>query len=71
VASPWPDRNYLRQGAQAKGWVLLREVSLGFEIWRRLNGFPPALAESAAPVGKDEYTGGALPDEKIKVKRPK
>ena len=37
----WPSRRYLRQGVQVKGWVLLDEVSLGFEIWRQLNGFPP------------------------------
>lgn len=47
---PWPDSRYLRQGVQVKGWVLLDEVSLGFEIWRQLNGFPPSL--DSAPAGK-------------------
>lgn len=37
----WPDARYLRQGVRAKGWVLLRQVRLGFELWRRFNGFPP------------------------------
>lgn len=40
---PWPDDIYLRQGMRAKGWVVLDSVSLGFEIWRQLNGFPPSL----------------------------
>lgn len=39
----WPDPRFLRQGAQAKAWVLLDEVSLGFELWRRFNGFPPTV----------------------------
>ncbi|WP_425400835.1 HlyD family secretion protein [Aeoliella sp.] len=40
---PWPEYPYLRQGVQANGWVLLDQVPLGYEIWRRMNGFPPAL----------------------------
>lgn len=66
VRSPWPSDEFLRQGARANGWVLLREVPLGFEIWRRLNGFAPVVAddEPSAKVG-----GGK--DEKPKVKRPK
>jgi hypothetical protein len=40
----WPDAEFLRQGNQAVGWVLLNRVPLGYEIWRRLNGFPPVLA---------------------------
>ena len=38
---PWPDGEALRQGVRAKGWVLLGQVSLGYELWRQLNGFPP------------------------------
>ncbi|MEM9727379.1 MAG: HlyD family efflux transporter periplasmic adaptor subunit [Myxococcota bacterium] len=38
---PWPAASYLRQGVLAKGWVLLNQVRLGFEIWRQFNGFPP------------------------------
>jgi multidrug resistance efflux pump len=40
---PWPDSRWLRQGVRANGWVLLDQVSLGFELWRQLNGFPPAV----------------------------
>jgi len=39
--APWPEPELLRQGVRAKGWVLLDTVTLGFEAWRRLNGFPP------------------------------
>ncbi len=41
---PWPADRFLRQGVRAKGWVLLEEVSLGYEIWRQLNGFPPVIS---------------------------
>ena len=47
---PWPSDRFLRQGVRAKGWVLLEEVRLGFEIWRQLNGFPPVVALSEPGV---------------------
>lgn len=50
---PWPASRWLRQGVRAKGWVLLQRVRLGFELWRQINGFPPALAidpETGAPL---------------------
>ncbi|MBL8797550.1 MAG: biotin/lipoyl-binding protein [Planctomycetia bacterium] len=37
----WPNQQYLRQGVRAQGWVLLETVTLGWEFWRQLNGFPP------------------------------
>lgn len=40
-APPWPDAARLRQGVRVKGWVLLGQVRLGYELWRRTNGFPP------------------------------
>ncbi len=46
---PWPDQQFLRYGARAKGWVLLDEVKVGFELWRQLNNFPP-VAVSDIPV---------------------
>lgn len=42
-SAPWPEHPYLRQGVRANGWVLLKQVPLGYEVWRRMNGFPPAL----------------------------
>lgn len=41
----WPSDRYLRQGVRANGWVMLRRVSLGYEIWRQLNGFPVMVSE--------------------------
>lgn len=39
----WPDQTYLRQGTRVYGWILLNTVTLGYELWRQFNGFPPAL----------------------------
>ena len=38
---PWPNNNYIRIGSRVKGWILLEEVKLGYEMWRQLNNFPP------------------------------
>ncbi|MEM1303376.1 MAG: HlyD family efflux transporter periplasmic adaptor subunit [Planctomycetota bacterium] len=45
---PWPEYPYLRQGVRSNGWVLLDQVPLGYEVWRRMNGFPPALQSKDA-----------------------
>jgi len=39
----WPDRRFVRFGSKARGWILLNEVSVGYELWRQLNNFPPEL----------------------------
>ena len=44
---PGPDYPYLRQGVRVHGWVLLDQVPLGYEMWRRMNGFPPSLKSKA------------------------
>ncbi|VTR96664.1 HlyD family secretion protein [Tuwongella immobilis] len=36
----WPDSMFLRQGNAAMGYIQLRSVPLGWELWRRMNGFP-------------------------------
>lgn len=41
---PWPDE--LRAGSGVQGMVLLGDVSVAYEIWRRLNGFPPSFYEA-------------------------
>jgi biotin carboxyl carrier protein len=41
----WPKPSFLRYGSKVRGWVLLDEVSLGFELWRQLNGFPPTSTD--------------------------
>ncbi|MFN5168200.1 MAG: HlyD family secretion protein [Cyclobacteriaceae bacterium] len=39
----WPKQ--LRMGSGTKGWVMLNDVPVWFEIWRQLNGFPATLYE--------------------------
>lgn len=41
----WPSARFLRQGISAKGWILLQNVTIGYEIWRLLNGFPARIPE--------------------------
>lgn len=44
--TPWPDESYVRFGSSARGWVLLDSVSVGYELWRQLNNFPPQIPGS-------------------------
>ena len=46
----WPADRFLRQGVRANGWVMLKQVSLGYEIWRQLNGFPPVVSQASRAV---------------------
>ena len=57
---PWPSTRFLRQGVRANGWVLLNRVSVGFELWRQLNGFPPVLdtPPSTDPVARSGSSYG-------------
>jgi adhesin transport system membrane fusion protein len=41
--APWPEARFLRQGVLTKGWVLLAQVPVAYEIWRQLNNFPPSV----------------------------
>lgn len=55
--SGWPDGRYLRQGARVNGWVLLEQVSVGYELWRQLNGFPPRVAPPATEAKAQGKSG--------------
>lgn len=55
-SSGWPADRFLRQGVRANGWILLDEVGLGYEMWRRLNGFPPVVSMDE-PTGTKSYSG--------------
>ncbi|MEM9705604.1 MAG: HlyD family efflux transporter periplasmic adaptor subunit [Pseudomonadota bacterium] len=48
---PWPNESYVRFGAAARGWVLLETVSVGYELWRQLNNFPPEFPANRASAG--------------------
>jgi len=63
--TPWPDERLLRQGARANGWILLSRVTLGYEIWRQLNGFPARFDGQSGSNPKDDGK------ETKKVKLPK
>lgn len=51
---PWPEQ--IRMGSGIKGWVMLDNVPIWYELWRQLNGFPPSI-----------YTG----EEEIKIEKEK
>lgn len=44
----WPSSRFLRQGVSVRGWVLLQQVAIGYEIWRQLNGFPAMLTSESS-----------------------
>lgn len=50
----WPSKTYLRQGVRVNGWVLLRSVRIGYELWRQFNGFPPVIAPSEPGASGDK-----------------
>lgn len=54
--APWPEHPYLRQGVRANAWVLLDQVSLGYEVWRRMNGFPQSLGSQGSQSQADDKT---------------
>ena len=57
----WPSTRYLRQGVRANGWVMLRQVTLGYEIWRQFNGFPPVILDTDNEPTTEKYGRVKLP----------
>ena len=53
----WPDVRFLRQGVRVNGWVLLGQVTLGYELWRIFNGFPPLVLPEPALMQKSKSDG--------------
>ena len=47
----WPDYSILRQGTRVTGIVNLDEVTIGYELWRQVNGFPKSMDQ--APIHLD------------------
>ncbi len=58
ASEQWPSSNVLRQGVRAQGWLLLGRVKLGYEIWRRFNGFPALRTAPAGEAGKAKKSKG-------------
>ncbi len=55
---PWPDSSFVRFGSKVRGWVLLDTVTLGYEIWRQLNNFPPNFPGNAQAQNQQQGGGG-------------
>lgn len=60
---PWPDARFLRPGAEVSGWIMLDTVSLGFELWRQFNAFPPTVKPEELGLHKTSQ------GEKTEIKR--
>lgn len=46
---PWPAQ--LRLGTGVEGWAMLDNVTVGWELWRQLNGFPLSIKPNDALPG--------------------
>lgn len=57
VQAPWPPA--LQFGSGVKGMVLLSDVPIWYELWRRLSGFPPRFYEN--PTKESSEKGGKQP----------
>lgn len=44
---PWPDANFVRFGSSTRAWIQLETVSVGYELWRQMNNFPPEFTDGA------------------------
>lgn len=51
----WPSQ--VRVGSGIKGWVMLDDVPVWYEMWRQLNGFPPSLYEEPLDEAVDKGAG--------------
>ncbi|MEQ9321263.1 MAG: HlyD family efflux transporter periplasmic adaptor subunit [Polyangiaceae bacterium] len=60
----WPEARFLRQGVRVNGWVLLNRVTVAFELWRQLNGFPPAISPPGTDDASAKAPGGGGQGEK-------
>ena len=63
---PWPSLDQLRPGGEVNGWVMLDQVSLGFELWRQFNAFPPTVERP--PVGERKNNGSIIKGKDDKPK---
>lgn len=52
VDYPWPDG--IRVGAGANSMALLKDVPIWYELWRKVNGFPPDYYKASSEPGEKE-----------------
>jgi hypothetical protein len=57
VEDPWPTG--LRVGSGAISMALLKNVPIWYEIWRKLNGFPPDYYWTEDQQGKGDMANKA------------
>ncbi len=50
----WPEDDILRQGTRVVGIIILDEVSIGYELWRQINGFPKSMDAAPKNMVKDK-----------------
>ncbi len=55
---PWPEQ--LRIGGRVNGWAMLDNVTVGYELWRQINGFPP---QKPTDVGADKKSASDEPKD--------
>jgi multidrug resistance efflux pump len=48
----WPE--LVRAGGGVYGWAMLKNVSIGYELWRQFNGFPPDFITNLEAVSAKE-----------------
>lgn len=61
---PWPEAQFIRFGAKVQGWILLETVTVGFEIWRQLNNFPPGVPQDVRDQAGEGFGANASPESK-------
>lgn len=61
-AKPWPEEIKLGTGASAI--ILLKDVSVWYELWRNINGFPP---DYYMQDGADKIKDSKQPKMKVKI----
>lgn len=49
---PWPEQ--LRVGSGVRGWALLNDVPVWYELWRQMNGFPADYTAKDATVSESK-----------------
>lgn len=67
---PWPSSRFLRPGSEVTGWVMLKVVPLGYELWRQFNAFPPTIdrPEPGGVIRPEDAAGKENPLIKLKSK---
>jgi len=53
----WPNERFIRFGAGVRGWILLETVTVGYEVWRQLNNFPPSFPVEPRSAGAASSAG--------------